>query len=106
MVAMPSDHFVGDAAEFRRTLGLAVDRARSGGLGTIGIPPTFPSTQFGYLRLARPPEARQAVPVRQFVEKQHARRVDQRAGQAELLLHAAREVPGEAVFERRQIAEP
>jgi mannose-1-phosphate guanylyltransferase len=73
MIATPSDHFIGDAAEFRRTMALAVDRARRGGLGTIGIPPTFPSTEFGYLRLARPPLARDVAAVRQFVEKPDAR---------------------------------
>jgi mannose-1-phosphate guanylyltransferase len=72
MIATPSDHFIGDPAEFRRTMALAVDRARRGGLGTLGIPPTFPSTEFGYLRLARPPEAGQVVPVGQFVEKPDA----------------------------------
>ena len=71
MIATPSDDFIGDPAEFRRTLAVAVDRRR-GGLGTIGIPPTFPSTEFGYLRLARPPEARQVAAVRQFVEKPDA----------------------------------
>ena len=43
--------------------------------------------------------------VGRLVEKQHARRVDERAGEAELLLHAAGEVAGEALPERGEIAE-
>jgi len=73
MIATPSDHFIGNVAEFRRTMARAVARARSGGLGTIGIPPTFASTEYGYLRLAKPPRPLRVVPVRQFVEKPDAK---------------------------------
>ena len=40
-----------------------------------------------------------------LVEKQHARRVDQGAGQAELLFHSAREIACQAAFEWSQVAE-
>jgi len=69
MIATPSDHFVGDTAAFRRTMAAAVARARLGGLGTIGIPPTFASTEYGYLRIAGPVRGGRAAAVRQFVEK-------------------------------------
>ncbi len=55
-----------------------------------------------------PPEvaARDGIDaVGRLVQEQHPRRVDQRAGQAELLLHAAGEVARQAAFEGRQVAE-
>jgi mannose-1-phosphate guanylyltransferase len=73
MVATPSDHFIGDVAAFRRTIGCAVARARQGGLGTIGIVPTFAATEFGYLQLARPPRQLDCQRVRRFVEKPDGR---------------------------------
>ncbi len=69
MVAMPTDHLIGDMEAFRQTLARAVARAREGGLGTIGIPPTYPSTEFGYLRLPGPPDGTGPVRIEQFVEK-------------------------------------
>lgn len=77
MIVTPSDHLIGNLDGFRRTLARAVARARSGGLGTIGIPPTFPSTDFGYLRLAGPPDPREAARVEQFVEKPDRRRAEE-----------------------------
>jgi mannose-1-phosphate guanylyltransferase len=69
MVVMPSDHLIADLDAFRQTLSKAVARARRGGLGTIGIPPTSPATGFGYLRLAKGRERAEPVRVEQFVEK-------------------------------------
>ncbi len=43
--------------------------------------------------------------VGRLVEEEHSRRVDQGAGQAELLLHAAREVSGEPLLERLHVGE-
>jgi len=63
MVVMPSDHLITNTEGFRRTLHRAAARARQGGLGAIGVPPTFPATGFGYLRLDRRPRPLQAVRV-------------------------------------------
>jgi mannose-1-phosphate guanylyltransferase len=76
MVVMPSDHIITNLDAFRRTVGRAVERARRGGLGTIGIPPTFPSTAFGYLRVARSPAGAGALRVERFVEKPDRRRAE------------------------------
>ncbi len=69
MVVMPSDHLIEDEEAFRRTLVCAVVRAREGGLGTIGVPPTRPATGFGYLELPRVPSGTGPVRVERFVEK-------------------------------------
>ena len=61
---------------------------------------------FGAQRIEDLPElaARQRVHARgRLVEQQHARRVDQRAGQAELLFHAAGELAGKALAELRHV---
>jgi len=77
MIAMPADHLIGNMEAFRQTLATAVARAREGGLGTIGIPPTSPSTEFGYLRLPGPPAGTEPVPIEQFVEKPDLGRAQQ-----------------------------
>ena len=77
MIVLPSDHFVGDAAEFRQTMAAAVARARRGGLGTVGIRPTRPATDFGYLQLADPPMPRRPQRVERFVEKPRRRKAEQ-----------------------------
>jgi len=69
VVTTPSDHLIDDLGAFRATLAVAVARAREGGLGTVGIRPTCPSTDFGYLRLAEEPSGGGAVRVEKFVEK-------------------------------------
>jgi len=77
MIVMPSDHLISGLDAFRQTLARAAARARQGGLGTIGIPPTLPATTFGYLRVAERPAAAEAVRVEQFVEKPDRRRAQE-----------------------------
>ena len=85
MIVMPSDHMIADTEAFRRTAECAAARAREGGLGTIGIPPTFPATGFGYLRLGKRPDGLQAVRVEQFVEKPDLARAEQYVASGEFL---------------------
>lgn len=77
MVVMPSDHLISGTDAFRQTIAAAVRRAAQGGLGTIGIPPAFPATTFGYLRLAKAPDGPHPQPVEQFVEKPDRARAEQ-----------------------------
>ena len=70
---LTADHIIGHLPDFRRTLQAALDRAdKDPVLVTIGLPPTEPSTAYGYI------EARDAageaggvefLKVRRFVEK-------------------------------------
>jgi len=51
MVCLPADHIIEDEEEFRRSIKVAVEAARSGDyLVTIGIEPTGPETGYGYLK--------------------------------------------------------
>lgn len=57
MALMPADHVIGDAAAFLRNLRDAAAVAASrDALVTIGIPPTFPSTSYGYIEVGAPLE--------------------------------------------------
>jgi mannose-1-phosphate guanylyltransferase len=52
IAVLPSDHFIGDEAEFARVLERAFAFAESNDdLVTIGIEPTEPNTGYGYLQL-------------------------------------------------------
>jgi mannose-1-phosphate guanylyltransferase len=54
VAALPSDHLIADAARFRARLDAAAAAAdRTGSLVTFGIPPTFPSTGYGYIHFGR-----------------------------------------------------
>jgi mannose-1-phosphate guanylyltransferase/mannose-6-phosphate isomerase len=51
MVALPSDHLLGDPQEFLEIIKHAEKIARGGYLVTLGIKPTRPETGFGYIKL-------------------------------------------------------
>jgi mannose-1-phosphate guanylyltransferase len=51
LIVLPADHFIGDRAEFLRTLERAAEFARREDcLVTLGIPPTGPETGYGYIQ--------------------------------------------------------
>jgi mannose-1-phosphate guanylyltransferase len=51
MIVVPSDHVIGDAPRFRRTIARATAVAeRTGALVTLGVRPTRPETGYGYIR--------------------------------------------------------
>ncbi len=70
----PTDHVVGDVAEFERSVRAAVAAARRGALVCLGIRPDRPATGFGYLRCSARPRRGTAVAVARFVEKPSAAR--------------------------------
>lgn len=66
---LPADAMIHDVAVFRRQLGYAASiAATEDALLTFAIPPTYPSTAFGYLKLG-PMRESGAVAVERFVEK-------------------------------------
>ena len=66
---LPSDHFIGDEAEFARVLGGAYAYAeKASAFVTIGIEPTEPNTGYGYLELGEELEPG-LVRLRKFKEK-------------------------------------
>lgn len=78
----PSDHYIGDEAEFARVLERAYAHAETHeDLVTIGIEPTEPNTGFGYLELGEE-IAPGVVRLRRFTEKPSRERAEEflRAG--------------------------
>jgi mannose-1-phosphate guanylyltransferase / mannose-6-phosphate isomerase len=71
LLAMPSDHFITDAAAFRAAVQRGAELAGRGFIVTFGVPPTAPETGFGYIRAGRAIGA-DASHVEQFVEKPDA----------------------------------
>ncbi|MBN2206229.1 MAG: mannose-1-phosphate guanylyltransferase [Candidatus Aminicenantes bacterium] len=54
VAALPADHLIRDAARFREKLEAAAEAALAGDhLITFGIPPTFPSTGYGYIHFEK-----------------------------------------------------
>ncbi|OQA83947.1 MAG: Alginate biosynthesis protein AlgA [Lentisphaerae bacterium ADurb.Bin242] len=74
MLLLPSDHCIHDAANFQKDLKSCCELARkSSSLITIGIPPTFPSSDYGYIECGEKIGER-TCRVRKFVEKPSAGR--------------------------------
>ena len=69
IAVLPSDHYIGNDPEFARVLGRAYDFAAAHDeLVTIGIAPTEPTSEYGYLRLGAEIEPG-IIRLEQFVEK-------------------------------------
>src|SRR5581483_6249745 len=73
LACLSSDHVIPNAEEFRRTLGVAATAAAEGRyLLTLGIQPTQPATQYGYIEVAEQLFEVEGYPiyhVARFVEK-------------------------------------
>jgi mannose-1-phosphate guanylyltransferase len=50
MAVLTADHYIGNPAEFHRHLLAAAQLAEAGHLVTLGIEPTYPATQYGYIQ--------------------------------------------------------
>lgn len=73
LLVLPADHWVGDAAAFRRVMAAAAElAAETSGLVTVGVVPTRPETGYGWLELGEEVGGKNGVRcfrVRRFVEK-------------------------------------
>ena len=70
MVVLPSDHSIRDNAGFAGTINKAAELARENKFVTLGIPPTYPATCYGYLHLDdRIDSKKSSFRLRKFVEK-------------------------------------
>jgi mannose-1-phosphate guanylyltransferase len=78
MVVMPSDHLIQNREGFVDTITRAAERAKRGEFVTIGIPPTYPATVYGYLHLkSNPAGDGAAIPLHAFVEKPDRARAEE-----------------------------
>ena len=70
VVATPSDHVINKHDIFNRTLSSALDYAAgTDTLITLGVYPTRPDSNFGYIQMAEPAEDDRPVMVKTFMEK-------------------------------------
>ena len=88
ILVAPSDHLMPDPQSFRLAVASAAGRAVQGGIVTFGITPTAPETGYGYLELARPVTAGEAVPLSRFVEKPALDRAREMAASGQHLWNA------------------
>jgi mannose-1-phosphate guanylyltransferase len=51
IATVTADHYIVDAAQFRRALAAAAEVAADGTIVTLGIEPTYPATGYGYIHL-------------------------------------------------------
>ncbi len=70
-VVLPSDAYIKDAAAYRKTLKIALEAASKNDLiVTVGMKPTRPATNYGYLKTGKPTKGLNGVlNVERFVEK-------------------------------------
>jgi len=74
--AIPSDQTVADDGAFRAALAAAGEAAGSASVVVLGVPPTRPDTDFGYLEVGRE-EASATLKVERFVEKPDPSRAEE-----------------------------
>lgn len=68
VIVLPSDHFIKDENAFQLAIKTAIRHAKNGYLVTFGIPPSFPSIDYGYIKTIGPEEDGAYV-LKKFVEK-------------------------------------
>ena len=75
LVAMPTDHVIQDQRAFIAAIDLASEIAPEGHLVLLGIPPTHPSTESGYVRRSSYPTTHPVPsPLGEFLEKPETER--------------------------------
>lgn len=73
VLILAADHVIGDAAAFTQAARKAAAGARAGKIMTLGIAPTRPATDYGYIRVGAPvADAPEVCEVERFVEKPNA----------------------------------
>ncbi len=73
-IVLPADHVISPSTAFQETLREALNAANTGSLVTLGIQPTSPATEYGYIRQGAPTGSGTALHVDAFEEKPNASR--------------------------------
>jgi len=88
VLVAPSDHVVGDAADFRQIVSQGAAAANAGQIVTFGVTPDRPETGYGYLELSAPAQHGETVPLKQFVEKPDLPRAQEMLAAGDFLWNA------------------
>lgn len=68
ILLLPADHLIYNTKEYIKTISQSFEYAQQLGVCTLGIPPTFPSTEYGYIEIG-PPIATNIYTSLSFTEK-------------------------------------
>jgi mannose-1-phosphate guanylyltransferase len=77
LMVLPSDHHVRDVPGFIRAIEVAVAKAASGTITTIGIKPTHPETGYGYIEVDGETVGQDVCMAKRFVEKPNRARAEE-----------------------------
>jgi mannose-1-phosphate guanylyltransferase len=77
LMVLPSDHHVRDVPGFIRAIEVAVAKAASGTITTIGIKPTHPETGYGYIEVDGETAGQDVCIAKRFVEKPNRERAEE-----------------------------
>jgi mannose-1-phosphate guanylyltransferase len=69
LLAVPADHFIADAAAYRRTLEKGLQAVTGAAAVVFGIRPHGPETGYGYIQVEKTAAEETSLPVLRFVEK-------------------------------------
>tara|TARA_B100000029_G_scaffold514476_1_gene617465 strand:- start:872 stop:2293 length:1422 start_codon:yes stop_codon:yes gene_type:complete len=70
LVIMPADHCIRDTQGLQKALGTAIELANSGRIVTLGIEPTRPETEYGYITIGNKiPQTENSFETKSFLEK-------------------------------------
>jgi mannose-1-phosphate guanylyltransferase len=72
MLALPADHFIGDASGFRQIIQIGLNNLEGSSGVIFGIKPVRPETGYGYILAEKPAIPADAWPVIRFIEKPDA----------------------------------
>jgi mannose-1-phosphate guanylyltransferase/mannose-6-phosphate isomerase len=78
IVALPADHLIADHAAFGVALAEALTHAARGAIVTLGVPPRYAATGYGYIRTGMALGTHGARAIERFVEKPDAEELAER----------------------------
>lgn len=104
VVVLPSDHYVTEPDGFRQALAVAIEEARdSGRIVTLGVPPRWAETGYGYLELKNPVQGLGVYDVERFTEKPDLEHAEQFVAGGRHLWNGGIFVFRASVFARRML---
>ncbi|HEY9744736.1 MAG TPA: sugar phosphate nucleotidyltransferase [Oculatellaceae cyanobacterium] len=69
LAILPADHQIGDSLGFNAHLRQAEKLAQQGFVVTLGVPPRYPETGYGYIEVEQDYQSAAWMPIKRFVEK-------------------------------------
>ena len=69
LLVLPSDHLISNLLEFQEKIQEAVQMASSGKIVILGIKPTYPEVDYGYIKTEKSEDDKLSLRVNKFIEK-------------------------------------